>query len=111
MEAHKPPTTTLQPTPKFLSEFVEYRDRTKQLLKSLNETAQHLFPQLPSGAYTMLEHEPAIYKALNEITKGLEDAVMEIAILTSRQAKAIEEHGCSSPDSFHFEAQQQEREE
>lgn len=108
---HTGPGPVIKSTPKFLKEFVEHRDRAKQLLNSLNETAQHLFPQISNGGYSNLDQEPAIYNALNEITKGLEDAVLEISILTSNQAKAIKAHGCTTPDSFHLEVRQQEREE
>ena len=103
------PEPSIKSTHNFLKEFVEHRDRAKQLLTSLNETAQHLFPQLSSGKYSNLDQEPAIYNALNELTKGLEDAVLEISILTNNQAKAIKAHGCTTPDSFHLEVQQQER--
>jgi hypothetical protein len=103
------PEPSIKPTHKFLKEFIEHRDRAKQLLTSLNETAQHLFPQLDSGKYSNLDQEPAIYNALNELTKGLEDAVLEISILTSKQAAAIKAHGCTTPDSFHYEVSRQEK--
>ena len=103
------PEPSIKSTHNFLKEFVEHRDRAKQLLTSLNETAQHLFPQLDSGKYSNLDQEPAIYNALNELTKGLEDAVLEISILTSKQAKALQAHGCTTPDSFHYEISRQER--